>query len=148
MKIHILQTKSVVMLIAALSLIIFSATAISDVAVIVNPDSRVSSLSKNDIKALFLGKKATFPNGNEALAVDQEDGSAPKAVFLKDVVNKNSSQLAAYWSQLIFSGKGTPPKTLKDDAAVKDYVASTPGAIGYVDSSAVDGSVTVVYTIK
>jgi ABC-type phosphate transport system substrate-binding protein len=148
MKLQLKRVKQAVVAISALSLLLISTAALSDVVVIVNPKAGVSSLTAREVKAIFMGKKHSFPNGNNAEAVDQEDGSASKRLFLKSVINKSDVQLSAYWSQQIFSGKGVPPKTLKDDAAVKAYVASTPGALGYIDSSKVDGSVTVVYTAK
>jgi len=39
-----------------------------------------------------------------------------------------------YWQQQVFSGRGHPPPVLPSDAAVIEYVARTPGAIGYVSS--------------
>jgi hypothetical protein len=45
---------------------------------------------------------------------------------------------------MVFTGKGTPPKEVADDAAVKSFVATTPGAVGYIDESKVDASVKVL----
>jgi len=36
------------------------------------------------------------------------------------------------WRSLVFSGQAVMPKNLDTDAAVVEYVAHTPGAIGYV----------------
>jgi hypothetical protein len=49
---------------------------------------------------------------------------------------------------LVFSGKGQAPKELADNAAVKKAVATDPKAVGYIDKSAVDGSVKVVSTLN
>ena len=38
------------------------------------------------------------------------------------------------------------PKEVGDSAAVKKAVAADPKAIGYIEKSAVDGSVKVLYT--
>jgi ABC-type phosphate transport system substrate-binding protein len=46
---------------------------------------------------------------------------------------------------LIFTGKGTPPKQSGSDADVKALIAKNPNMIGYIDASAVDGSVKVVH---
>lgn len=148
MKNHLVNAKPAIFTVALLLLATFSSMVWGEIAVITNPASGVGSLSKSDVKAIFLGKKSTFPNGNAMDVVDQEDGSATKEAFIEKVLGKNSAQLAAYWSQQIFSGKGTPPKTKADDAAVKAFVAATPGAIGYIDSSQVDNSVSVVYTAR
>ena len=56
--------------------------------------------------------------------------------------------MKAYWSKLVFTGKGTPPAELANEAAVLSHVAANPDAIGYVDAASVDGSVKVVLTIE
>ena len=119
----------------------------AEVAVIVHPSSGVDSLSEDDVARLFLGKTKSFPNGNQAVPINQNEGSATRDKFNEAVCKKNASQYKAYWSQLVFTGKGTPPKEGGDDAAVKALVAATPNAIGYVDASAVDASVKVVFKV-
>lgn len=126
----------------ALSCASLSATA--EVAVIVNSSNANATMSSSDISRIFLGKSSKFPNGSQASAVDQNDGSAARSEFNDKVLSKTASQLKSYWSRLIFTGKGTPPKQLDNDAAVKAAVASDPSAIGYINSSAVDASVKVV----
>lgn len=119
--------------------------ASAEVAVIVSASNGNTSLDQDTIARVFLGKSKNFPDGSQAVPVDQNSGSATREAFSSTVLGKSSSQLKAYWSRLIFTGKGTPPKESGDDAAVKDLVAKNPNLIGYVDSSVVDGSVKVVY---
>ncbi|MFN4292101.1 MAG: phosphate ABC transporter substrate-binding protein [Permianibacter sp.] len=122
---------------------LLSAAAQAEVAVIVNPGNG-ASLSAEDVQRLFLGKLKSFPGGGEATPVNQKEGQPAREQFNQAVLNKSESQLKAYWSQLVFTGKGTPPKELDNDDAIKALVASTPGAIGYIDAAKVDGSVKVV----
>jgi ABC-type phosphate transport system substrate-binding protein len=114
------------------------------VAVIVNP-ANAASLSEDDVQRLFLGKTKSFPGGAEATPVDNKTAASREA-FNQALLGKNESQVKAYWSQLVFTGKGTPPKELDNDAAVKAFVAANPGAIGYIDAGQVDGSVKAVLT--
>ena len=122
---------------------LLSAVAQAEVAVIVNPGNG-ATLSSEDVQRLFLGKLKSFPGGGEATPVNQKEGQPAREQFNQAVLNKSESQLKAYWSQLVFTGKGTPPKELDNDDAIKALVASTPGAIGYIDAAKVDGSVKVV----
>lgn len=92
-----------------------------------------------------MGKTKSFPDGSQAVPVDQNEGSATRATFNEKVLNKSDSQLKSYWSRLIFTGKGTPPKESGTDAEVKALVANNPNIIGYIDSAAVDASVKVVH---
>ncbi len=126
---------------------LLSANCLAEVAVIVHPSASFAELSEDDIGRLFLGKAKNFPNGEAAIPVNQDEGSATRDKFNDSVVKKNAAQLKAYWSQLVFTGKGTPPKDVGKDADVKKLVSSNPNMVGYVDASAVDGSVKVVFKI-
>lgn len=121
-----------------------SSIAFAEVAVIVSAQNPNISLDKTDIEQIFLGKKSTFPNGDKAVPVDQAENSAVRDEFNQKALGKNASQLKAYWSRLIFTGKGTPPKESGNDADVIALVAQNPNLVGYVDSSAVDSSVKVM----
>lgn len=121
--------------------------AFAEVAVIVHPSLGVDSLTEDDVSRLFLGKAKSFPGGAQAVPINQNEGSASRDKFNESVCKKNASQYKAYWSQLVFTGKGTPPKDGGDDAAVKALIAANPNMIGYVDSSVVDASVKVVYKV-
>lgn len=117
----------------------------ADVAVIVHPTSSVETMTIEDVSRIFLGKSNNFPGGAQAIAINQDEGSATRAKFNATVCKKSASQYKAYWSQLMFTGKGTPPKDVGNDAAVKALIAANPNMIGYVDANSVDASVKVVY---
>lgn len=117
-------------------------------AVIGNPGIGVKSLSSDEVSEIFLGKMATLPNGVKIVVADHQDGEPIKDEFYDKVVGKNPSQLKAYWAKIIFTGEGLPPKTFSGDKSVKDFVASTPGAIGYISKESVDGSVKVLFENK
>lgn len=121
--------------------------AAADLVVIVNPDNPLASLSVEDAKRIYLGKDKSFPNGDRIAAADQAENSPSRKKFYADVIQKSESQLKAYWSQMIFTGKDTPPEVIGNDAAVKKWVAENKNAIGYVDGSIADGSVKVLLRI-
>jgi len=139
-----MKLRNLTILLAAM---FYSSFALAEVAVIVNPGSSISSLSNNDVKRIFLGKSKKL-GGGKAAPIDSKEGSAAREVFYDKVVGKNAAQLKSYWSTMIFSGKGTPPTEVGSDADVVSHVAKNAGAIGYVDASAVDGSVKTVMNVK
>ena len=127
----------------ALASALFSSSAFA-VNVIVHP-SNDSNLDQSTISRIFLGKAKAFPNGTSVVPFDQAEGAPATAEFNDKVLSRSGSQLKAYWSKLVFTGKGTPPEKLSGDAAVIEKVASTPGAIGYISGDA-SGNVKVVAT--
>ncbi|MFT6189502.1 MAG: ABC-type phosphate transport system substrate-binding protein [Oleispira sp.] len=122
-----------------------SSIAFADTSVIVSASNPNSTMDENTVSKIFLGKSKSFPDGSQALPVDQDEGSAVRESFNTTVLGKSDSQLKSYWSRLIFTGKGTPPKQSGTDADIKSLVANNPNIIGYIDSSAVDGTVKVVH---
>lgn len=127
-----------------LAVSIVAASAYADVVVVVSAKCSVTRLTAEQAANIFLGKVDTFPNKAKVFPIDQVEGSAPRNEFYSKVANKDSSQVAAYWSRIIFSGEGVPPKLLNGNEAVRNAVANDLNAIGYIDKSAVDSSVKIV----
>lgn len=129
----------------AFTLLVASSIASAELAVIVHP-SNGAALDAKEIEKIFLAKAKTFSSGGDAIPVNQAEGKATRNEFDEKVLGKSASQLKAYWSKLVFTGKGSPPQDVADDAAVKTLISTNPNMIGYVDSGSVDGSVKVVAT--
>ena len=116
--------------------------ALAEVVVVVNPKAAESTLGKEQVAQFFLGRSTAMT------PIDQPDGTPLRAEFYKKVTDKDTSQIKALWSKLVFTGKATMPKEVADSAAVKAAVAANPKAIGYIDKSAVDATVKVVYSAQ
>ena len=115
----------------------------ADVVVIVNK-ANASAADKAFITKLYTGDAKSWPDGTPAVLFDQPEDSPVRADFSTQVVGKSVSNLKAAWAQLIFTGKGLPPKVADGDAEVKKAVAANKGAIGYVKAASADDSVKVV----
>lgn len=120
-------------------------TASAEVAVIVSAKNPNGNIDQGTISKIFLGKTKNFPDGSQAIPIDQNEGSAARQSFNATVLGKSASQLKSYWSRLIFTGKGTPPKQSGNDSDIKGLIAANPNLVGYIDASAVDDSVKVVH---
>ena len=118
-------------------------SAHAELVVIVNPKNAAASLTTEQVAALYLGTTTTFPDGGGVALADQPESAGARNDFYQKATGRSAAQVKATWARITFTGKGTPPKELKSDADVKAFVAGDPKAIGYVDSSAVDGSVKV-----
>lgn len=129
-------------------LALFSSQLKAEIAVIVNPSMDIAAMTQDNVQRIFLGKAVRFGNGKIANPINQSEGNAAREEFITKALDKTDSQYRAYWSRLIFTGKGTPPKDMGSDADVKRLVADNPNMIGYIDVMSVDDSVKVVLTIK
>ena len=128
---------------ALLSLLLIG-SAQADVVVIVNllgPDY----LSQSQVSKLYLGKSKHLPGQGKAYIIDMVDDSNIKREFHNKVTHKNASQLQAYWSRLIFTGKGKPPHTVRTPELILSLVGSKANAIGYIDEALVNDRVKIAY---
>jgi ABC-type phosphate transport system substrate-binding protein len=117
-----------------------ASVASAEVVVVVHPSHAAASMSTEQVADVFLGKST-------ALApIDLPESSVVRKDFYQKVTGKDAAQVKALWTRLIFTGKATPPKEVASSADVKKVVAADPKAIGYMEKSAVDGSVKVVFT--
>ncbi len=119
-------------------------TTADDVVPVVSPDNPVDSLGKYELVNIFLGKNLRFPDGSPAAPVDQVESSRVRDRFYSEFTGKSAAQIKAYWSKMIFTGRGQPPKTLDDGNAVKQWVSDNPSAIGYIERSMADETVKIL----
>ena len=124
----------------AAAALLLALPAMAEVVVVANPKAAEASMTKDQVAQFFLGKSTSMT------PVDQPESAPIRAEFYKKVTDKDASQVKSLWSKLVFTGKATMPKEVPDSAAVKKAVAADPKAIGYIEKSAVDASVKVIYT--
>jgi ABC-type phosphate transport system substrate-binding protein len=129
---------------AGLALSLSVNVAAADVVAVVSVKNSVTSLSKNQVVDIFLGKASRFPDGSQAVPVDQVEGSAVRDEFYLTFAGKVPSQLKAYWSKVIFTGKGEPPKELANSVEVKKRLIENPNTIGYMERDVVDARLKIV----
>lgn len=114
-----------------------------DASFVVNKDTKVASLTADDAKNILLGNKLKFDDGTNIKLVVLTDGPVHEKV-VRDYTQRSTDQFDKFWKRLVFTGKGTMPTQCKSDADVIEFVAKTPGAIGYVAKSSVTAAVAAV----
>ena len=137
-----MNSMKTILMAGVLSLAAVSANA--EIVVIVNPKNPAANMTAEQVAAIYLGTATSFPDGGAVALSDQPEAAGIRGDFYQKAAGRSVAQVKATWARITFTGKGTPPKELKSDADVKAFVAGDPKAIGYIDSSAVDGSVKAV----
>jgi len=114
--------------------------------VVVNAKNPVNKMSADEVSQLFMGQSEFFPGGSPATAVDLAENSPQRTEFAAKVLGKTPPQLHAYWSKMVFTGKGKPLKEVPTSKEVIDFLVKNTNAIGYMEKSAVDSNVKIVYS--
>ena len=118
----------------------------ADIVVIANKMLPVTTMSRDEISRIYLGKTKFLPNGEKIVPIDQKQGTTSRSQFYGNILRKSETEIKSYWSRVTFSGQGNPPLQQDDDVAVKNLVAEDPNCLGYIDKSLVDSSVKIIYS--
>lgn len=124
------------------SAILFGGLAQADVVVVASAKSPAASLSKEQASDIFLGKVTNLT------PLDQPETSPLRDEFYSKVTGKSAAQAKSYWSKLSFTGKGVPPKEAQSSADIKKLLDGDASLVGYIERSAVDSSVKVLYSAQ
>lgn len=122
--------------------------AAEDLVIIVSARSKLGALSAEQAADIFLAHTRRFPDGSEAVAIDQSLGSPLRDQFYGKLAGRSPALMKAHWSRLIFTGRAEPPAEVEGSVAVRKLIADNPGLIGYVERGALDASVRVVLTVR
>lgn len=115
-----------------------------DPVAVVSAKNPLSVLRRDQVAAIFLAQTDRFPDGAAAVALDLPPGNALRDAFYRRVADRSPALMKDYWTKMMFTGRGQPPRELHDSAAVRRMVADNPAMIGYIDRAAVDASVKVL----
>lgn len=125
----------------AFFLIMQSALARAELVVVVNPHVTFNSLTRVELRRIFLGQTGNFPNGEPAVPFDVTGDY--RNLFYQYILAKTPESVESYWANMIFTGKAEPPRQIQPSEA-KQRVAISRRAISYIERSQVDSSVKVI----
>ncbi len=102
--------------------------------VIVHPQVKGNQIPRAALTSIFLKQAPRWGDGRPVLPVDQSVRSPVRQTFSGDVLQQGIVQVQVYWQRKMAAGV-TPPPVKTSDEEIVSFVASTPGAIGYVSAS-------------
>jgi ABC-type phosphate transport system substrate-binding protein len=132
----------------ALGGLVCGSAAAAELVVIVSARAPVTALRTDQVADIFLSESNRFPDGSEAIAIDQNVRMPARAEFYDRVARRSPALMKAYWTKMVFTGRGQPPREVADDAAVRKLVAENPGMVGYIERSALDPTVRAVLVVR
>ncbi|MBW1893436.1 MAG: substrate-binding domain-containing protein [Deltaproteobacteria bacterium] len=134
------------LVIAAIAGLLFSfpsSGSAGDVLIISNKSVSADSLTNDDVKKIFIGKKTRWDD-NKKISFVLMDSNGVHKDFLREYVKRTPAQYRRFWKKQVFTGKGRRPISFKVEKDMIEYVANTSGAIGYISASAATDGVKVL----
>ena len=118
---------------------------LAQTVVVVAKNSVIEQLNDRQIANIFLARTKHFPNGEKASPMELKHNEM-RASFYRQISGKTLNQLNAYWTTLVFTGKGKPPRPYSDSRDLLEKFNRQPGAITYLSREQVTARMKVVYS--
>jgi ABC-type phosphate transport system substrate-binding protein len=128
----------------SLTLLLCSSAAFTDQALIAHPSVNTRVLSLNTSRLIFSMQLRQWSDGAPVRVFVLPDDSRLHGAFARDLLSLYPRQLRRVWDRQLYSGTGQAPETVANELEMRQRVASTPGAIGYLSSEMIDDTVNVV----
>lgn len=118
---------------AMLSLIAQGAAQANDIAVVVNSDNPVTTLSLVDLRKIFAGAKRSWPGGQPIKLVTRGSGCPERAALLR-LLAMSEGDYKQYWTAQVFRGEAdAEPLTVPSVGMQKEALVLFPWAITLVN---------------
>jgi len=118
----------------------------SPFAVVVAHGTADAHLTTRAVALIFRLKQTHWADGTRTQPVNLPVSSALRQAFSQCILGEAPESMENYWREMYFHGV-LPPHVVDSEQAVLLFVASTPGAVGYVSSCPKDATVDVVFTV-
>ncbi len=118
-----------------------------EIMVITSVSNRTDTISKEEVKAIFLGEKVSWKDGSRIKIADNLDKSAARE-FYTLYVGKESSRIKRIWIKKMLRGKMSPPESFKNQEELVDFVANRKQSIGFISGGEVPAGVKALKVIE
>ena len=98
----------------------------------------IPELDRETAAQLYLGRRTSLPDGRSARLLDLPAGPE-RDLFYERLTAKNPSQIRAYWSRMVFTGRAHPPHEANDQEDALRRVLTDPSALAYLPAASVVG---------
>jgi len=119
-----------------------ASAGVNDLAIIVGKNNVLDDVTSADVLKIFRAEKRKGADGVKFVIVMRDPGAAERALILAKLYGMGEDDYSKYFLQATFVGMvQSAPRELPSAAAVLQFVAATPGAIGYVRAGDLNDSV-------
>ncbi|MEQ5803067.1 hypothetical protein [Halomonas sp. H10-9-1] len=114
------------------------------VLLVAHADVTTQRLTRDTTRAIFAMRQRTWPNGQAARVFVLPNDHPVHERFVKERLAVYPHQLQLAWDRMVFSGTGQAPDRVRHQAEMLERIATTPGAIGYLEREYLDDRIQVI----
>jgi ABC-type phosphate transport system substrate-binding protein len=117
-----------------------------ELLIIVAKDSAISQINSRQLERIFRRKSLINQRGERWVPINLGIDNTLRLAFSKRLFKQLPVEMETFWNIQYFKGI-SPPYVVTSEEAVLRFVASTPGAIGYINPCHLDSRVRVLMTL-
>jgi ABC-type phosphate transport system substrate-binding protein len=118
------------------------------VSIIAHRSVAISSITRDELRPIFQTRKTTWPDGSSVRPFNLPPSSSARKAFDEVVLGLRTDDMQRYWIDRRIRGGASPPTTVPNETLMLQVVKTLPGAVGYVESVALDPGVKVIARIS
>ena len=129
---------------AAISSALPAIAQVPDVAVVVNTNNPVVTLSLGELRKIFAGEKRTWPGGAPIKLIVRMPGTHERLVLM-NLLAMSESDYKQYWTSQVYRGEAaSEPVAVFSNGMEKEALVALPGAIALMEARDVKTGIKVV----
>ncbi len=125
----------------------FMESGSGQVVIIANKSVPVDTLKKSELLDLYIGDVRFWVDDVPVVTLELEPEDNIKTLFYS-FLDRRPSWMKSIWLKKMLSGEGDPPLFMNSMEDILKKVASTPGAIGYINQADVTTDVKVLMSLQ
>jgi len=114
------------------------------VLLVAHADVTTQRLTRDTTRAIFAMRQRTWPDGQAARVFVLPNDNPVHERFVKERLAVYPHQLQLAWDRMVFSGTGQAPDRVRHQAEMRERIATTPGAMGYLEREYLDDRIQVI----
>jgi ABC-type phosphate transport system substrate-binding protein len=122
----------------AIGLLLSCCGTAQSIDLVINSDVSQETVSRNTLRSIFSMRKTLWPDGMPIHVFVMPDKTNLHADFSKQFLGLFPHQLRRVWNRQIYSGMGQAPTKVESEKEMREQVAKTPGAIGYLSEGGIN----------
>ncbi len=119
---------------------LLQAASPEQLVIVVSKNSKMRTISFQDLKRLYMGDRLSGPNGERLLPLNQPNGSSARTDFEHKVLGMDPDEVGRYWIDRKIRGQSGPPRAVSPIDRLKAAIKQVDGTLTYLHSNdVVDG---------
>jgi hypothetical protein len=122
------------------------ACAQTSIVVVVNEQSKVQRLTREELSVIYMGNASANTTLQTMQVLDVQEGDLRDKFYLS-LMGKTRNQMHAYWARQVFTNRAIPPKEHSEMSLLELLLKSTT-VIGYLPSDKVKPGMRIVLQLN